>query len=158
MKTCFKCGIEKPLSEFYAHPQMGDGHLNKCKQCTCRDTKKRTDKLSKTNLEWVLKERERCRMKGRRFFESGGRWERFPETLKKYRAKYPEKTKAHNAVSNAIREGKMKSEPCFCGAKAHAHHDDYSKPLDVIWLCPKHHSEHHVKLREQELIAKFQSK
>ena len=65
MKRCFKCGIEKPLTEFYTHPQMGDGHLNKCKDCTKKDTKERTDKL-KLNPEWVSSERERGREKYKR--------------------------------------------------------------------------------------------
>lgn len=36
VKTCFKCGKEKSLDEFYTHPRMKDGHLGKCKECTCR--------------------------------------------------------------------------------------------------------------------------
>ena len=58
-------------------------------------------------------------------------------------AKNPEKRRAHHDVRNAIRRGEIKRKPCHCGAPAHAHHEDYGSPLDVEWLCPKHHAERH---------------
>jgi len=51
------------------------------------------------------------------------------------------KSDAHIKVRNAIRSGKLRPQPCIvCGEKAEAHHSDYSKPLDVDWLCRKHHA------------------
>jgi len=43
-KICFKCRAEKDLDGFYKHPQMGDGHLGKCKECTKKDARVRTIK------------------------------------------------------------------------------------------------------------------
>jgi len=53
---------------------------------------------------------------------------------------------AHGAVKTAIRQGKLTRQPCRdCGTseRVQAHHEDYAKPLDVVWLCPKHHREAH---------------
>jgi len=61
-KVCFKCHRELPLSMFYKHPQMGDGHLNKCKECTKKDVHKDYERNSQ-NDEWIEKERARGREK-----------------------------------------------------------------------------------------------
>ena len=55
--------------------------------------------------------------------------------------------KARRKVRTAIESGRLQRLPCEqCGAvPAQAHHDDYSRPLDVRWLCPRHHREHHAK-------------
>jgi RNA polymerase-binding transcription factor DksA len=56
-----------------------------------------------------------------------------------------EKHAVHQMVYVAIKNGRLKRGNCeVCGKeRAFAHHDDYSKPLDVRWLCNYHHSEHH---------------
>ncbi len=53
---------------------------------------------------------------------------------------------AHWTVSNAIRSGRLIPQPCeVCGStkNIHAHHDDYTKPLIVRWLCLHHHHDEH---------------
>lgn len=53
--------------------------------------------------------------------------------------------RVYHKVLTALRNGSLQKMPCEkCGKeKTQAHHDDYSKPLDIRWLCSKHHSEHH---------------
>ena len=62
--------------------------------------------------------------------------------------KYPEKWKARSLAKYAVKIGALKKEVCKkCGDdNVHAHHDDYKKPLQVIWLCPKHHAERHREI------------
>lgn len=68
--------------------------------------------------------------------------------------KYPDKYRARQAVSVAIRKGALKKQPCErCGAtRVHAHHEDYSNPLDVIWLCSQCHIDVH-KIEAGEVAA-----
>lgn len=63
----------------------------------------------------------------------------------KWNQKYPEKRYAHKAVEYAIKRGDLARKSCeVCGdERSHAHHDDYSKPLEVMWLCQPHHRDRH---------------
>lgn len=66
--------------------------------------------------------------------------------MKKYRSveKNKVKRRARRKVEYEIFMGRIKRKSCKkCGKKAHAHHEDYLKPLEIIWLCPKHHKEVH---------------
>jgi len=64
---------------------------------------------------------------------------------KRREEKYPEKHLARRLLSQAIRSGRIVRQPCrVCGASpADGHHPDYSKPLEVDWLCRQHRSEEH---------------
>jgi hypothetical protein len=64
---------------------------------------------------------------------------------KQWAERNPEKRRAQIAVNNAVRDGRLTKGACeVCGATdSHGHHDDYSKPLEVRWLCAKHHAEEH---------------
>jgi len=136
MKTCFKCGAEKPLTEFYKHKQMSDGYLNKCKSC-----KKEYQKGHRLENVEYYRSFDKQRQKNR------DRQKAIQVRALQWRKRNPDKYKAHTAVGNAVRDGRLVKGPCqVCGDQSvHAHHEDYTKPLDVVWLCPKHHSEKHSK-------------
>lgn len=56
---------------------------------------------------------------------------------------------ARNITRRYIKLGKLIPQSCeICGTNVniHAHHDDYEKPIDIRWLCRKHHAEHHRKI------------
>lgn len=136
MKTCFKCGENKPLTEYYKHGQMKDGHLNKCKTCTKKDV--HVHRHESPSRERILAyDRARGNRQDKGYSQE-------------YNAKYPKKYKAHSLVGYAVKTKKLFHEPCeICGKeKTHAHHDDYDKPLNVRWLCAEHHRQWHAKYGE----------
>lgn len=66
------------------------------------------------------------------------------QKAKRKKAANPERFKARKLLSNAVARGRIVPLPCFmCGEKAEGHHPDYSRPLDVVWLCRAHHQEVH---------------
>lgn len=149
MKVCRECKTEKPISEFYKHSAMADGHLNKCIECV----KARVKKHRETNHEKIReydkkRSNEPHRVKARKDYvqtEQGKAAKK--RAMDSYRKRYPMKYAAHVVTRNAIRDGKLKpAELCStCGSteKIEGHHDDYTKPLEVRWLCEKCHKSWH---------------
>ena len=133
-KQCFKCGEYKDINDFYTHPQMADGHLGKCKECTKKDSKERS-----VLRPDIIREYEKKRS------ETDKRKKHASEHMVKWREKYPERYKAHNTLNNAIRDGRIKKptrcEICDKPSRLHGHHYDYTMPLDVIWMCEECHGQ-----------------
>jgi hypothetical protein len=176
MKTCRECEYEKPLSEYYQHPQMKDGHLNKCKSCVKNRVKRygetpelaRKDVREKRSLPVAVcqkcgiqfafikkKEAPRkfCSRKcSAQYIKGVEAPKRKSQNKLRYVHKFPEKQSAHDAVKYALKQGRIIKQPCeICGTESNvqAHHDDYSKPLDIRWLCQRHHADHHRLLKSK---------
>ena len=111
MKTCSKCGIDKEPDDFHPDKSKKDGLVSHCKVCR----KEYMRKWTKANSQY-----------------SRDRW-----------VNDRQKLQARSDARHAVRDGVLIKQPCeVCGSiEVVKHHDDYSKPLDVRWLCRKHHDE-----------------
>ena len=140
-KECFKCKTVKPLEEFYKHDMMADGYVNKCKECNKKDV---TDNRNK-NIDRI-REYDRARSKNPQRIKAA------QEVNSAWRKADKRRTKCHNAVTRAVRSGLLERQPCVrCGAeKSLAHHEDYDKPLDVMWLCQPCHKQRHKELLNEK--------
>lgn len=132
MKPCICCKQVLPMSEYYKHSQMKDGHLNKCKVCCIGQAK---DRRFGPKREAIL-EFDRTR----------------PHRQAK-RVGCSEKIRAHNALVRAVARGVL-TRPSVCPVcgndrRIEAHHPDYTKPLYIEWLCSACHKQLHVRLKEK---------
>lgn len=89
------------------------------------------------------REKEGYKEKKKAYYEAHK--QEFFERAKRNSKKYVNERKAQKELWNAIKRGDITQKPCeICGdMKADAHHPDYNKPLEVMWLCRKHHREWH---------------
>lgn len=132
MKTCFKCGQQKAVEEFYKHSAMADGRLGKCKDCTKLDM--RHDRVTKPRVREY--DRERASLPHRKELRL--------RVAQRWREEHPDRARAHQMSSNAVRDGKLTKpelcEGCGLDKRLEKHHPDYSKPLLVVWLCKPCHA------------------
>lgn len=141
---CRVCSKILPIEAFYARQISMTKNHGECKDCT----KARVKARARTNPKVQKYERERSSTPARR--------QHLNQNAQRWNARNPQAYKAHYAVTNAVRDGRLKREPClFCGGeKVHGHHRDYTKPLEVIWLCPKCHHRLHANFPETEAVGK----
>jgi hypothetical protein len=133
-KTCIDCGQAKPQSDFYNRDPA-------CKSCRC--ARVRLYRLTNPKVQEYDCERAKTPKRREHRRANSLRW----------RAEHPEAYRAHNAANNAIRDGKLERQPCqMCGSQenVHKHHRNYSRPLDVIFLCARCHHRLHAIFPEMQ--------
>jgi ribosomal protein S27AE/uncharacterized protein YlaI len=133
-RECPRCGTLTEFSDDYIKRR---GYM--CNPCKSRAT-----------IESAKKHKER-KYSHTREYQKTHKFDR-SEYSKRYRNNNPEKKKAHSLVQTAIRNGSIIKQQCLvCGdSNSHAHHDDYTKPLEIKWLCHIHHMELHSMLKARE--------
>ncbi len=141
-KKCRKCFSIKPLNEFYKHPQMIDGRINICVECTKKRIRDNYSELCK-DPKYIEKERKRGREKYHRLgYKCNANKSRTRENSNKSRIVFPEKYNAHKK-SQRIKSPKGKQK----------HHWSYAEGFekDVIFLTISEHSKlHRYSIYDQE--------
>ncbi len=130
-KKCIRCNTVLNISEFYKHRAMGDGHLNKCKECC----KAYTLKHRRENSEYY---KEYDRIRGRTEERKKRNVDRYKllKEIDPIKLKSLNKKRSDNWIIIKPNSCTECNEP---NEYLEAHHEDYSKPLEVKFLCTKCH-------------------
>lgn len=148
-KVCSECGQEKPLSEFNKRRSNPDGLQNRCRDCFSRYNKARYCADPQRFKDGVRKYREE-------------NLENVFATRMEMCETNPCEKNAREAVNLAVKLGYIeRPDHCFgCGkrdseSRVTAHHHDYTKPLEIIWVCSTCHRQLDANRREREGLSRF---
>lgn len=175
-KVCTGCKVLKNFDEFGNVRKAFDGKNQKCKAC-CKARAKKTvhsaeaiankkayqaewqrkkapilnAKARKSYKENIEKCREQAKIRQKRYMQTEKGKATHLAASKRWKEENYEKYSAHQKVKKAIKSGKLirpdNCEVCEKEGKIEAHHEDYTKPLDVIWMCQYCHLYHHQRSR-----------
>ena len=138
-KTCSQCGKETTMEGMVTRRRNKDGKGSICRVCDAANGRR-----------WRQKNREHKREVDRQYRQAHP--EIFRDACRRGREASPEKYKARYAVDNEMKAGRLyrPGECLSCGAECvpDGHHEDYSKPLEVVWLCRMCHLRGHKEQRE----------
>jgi len=145
---CKQCLTEKDASAFYV------SNRTRCKECI-KAAVRANYQENREHFRAYEKARasQPHRVAARREYQAtlNGRL-RHAAANQRWMNAHPERKRATTQVNNAITRGKLRRLPCLvCGEQpAEGHHPDYSRPLDVMWLCNEHHRAAHAASEELE--------
>ena len=147
MKKCKMCQVEKSEEKFNRwYKKTGNtGLRSHCKDCDHQINKVFREKKKEELRE---KRRQRTGAKQRELITDPIRKKR-NEDVYRCQRKYPEKRAARTFLNSYVKMGKIirpeKCQKCFKKGKVEGHHEDYSQPLTVTWVCKRCHADIHFK-------------
>lgn len=150
MKQCSKCKIEKPLTEFARRSDHPEHYVSHCKDC--KTAYRRTERYKEIHVRACAKYQrtEKGRISARIRCARFRRTSAFKKSVERWRSEHPDRRHAQICVMNATARGHLhRPNGCsFCKGVCvpEGHHPDYSKPLEVIWLCRQCHVDLHMAL------------
>lgn len=161
MKQCTRCEVLKPESEFSKDKTATDGLNWRCKDCN-RELAKvwwaaNPERAKANSRAWKAANPEKARAYNKAWNTANK--ERVNRNSHERRLKnyghYRMLENARSKVACAVKSGELGKSPCErCGAvKVLAHHEDYSKPLDINWFCPQCHVDRHQEINAAQSIT-----
>lgn len=148
MTYCNHCKQTKDSADFYKSTIRSNA-TGECKDCVRNRVKANRNKKAEYYRDF---DRQRanlpCRVQARKEYKATERGKAASvKANSSYRKRNPKIHQAHNLVNNSLRDGKLiaakQCETCGIDCSPHAHHCDYNKPLDVMWLCDPCHKRWH---------------
>lgn len=140
---CKRCKKTKEITDFPANKRRKLGRGTVCKECRAEQNRAwyRTPSAS----ERFEARKERKELQQKKYRESAKGRATAIAKFRRDKLKHTEKYKARYKLRNAVWQGKIIKLPCeVCGDKrSQGHHEDYTKALEVKWLCDKHHKALH---------------
>lgn len=162
-RTCHKCKTPNAFSKV-------DIHII-CEACRLESKERYRLQAVQKSKRYYLKNKERIDKRNKKYSTEYNKKPENKEKLKQYQKSkkykdrhkerhiermlkdelYRKRVNARILARSYVNSGRLVRKPCVvCGeTKAQGHHEDYDKPLEVMWLCRKHH----FNLHKGELLA-----
>jgi hypothetical protein len=138
-KRCNRCGVVKLYEDFYRYAPAKDGLQRVCKPCHIEANRRSALRHPETRAAAAARRPREARLARSYAWKAANR----------------DKVRAHDKVLKALRSGKLtRPDRCErCGDEERqivAHHEDFARPLDVVWLCVPCHCQRLLERAEEE--------